>query len=197
MTYYYCSPGVLANDVLSFTAVKQNAGTVLLGWNTTNEQAGRQYDIQVSNDGSNFADYATVDSDPVANAASYTYPYPVDPTLSGRLYFRLRIVDESGAGSFSVIRIIDLDRGMQPVKNGFYLYPNPTIDFITINIPGGLQPWQVEIIAADGRVVQRNRFSNTNTPRIIFTHKLAAGTYFVRAVSPVSNGHYTRSFVVR
>jgi hypothetical protein len=198
VTYFYCSPGVLASDVLSFTAVKQNDGTVLLGWNTTNEKAGRQYKIQVSGDGSNFSDYAAVDSDPVAGDASYTYSYPVDPTISGRLYFRLRIVDESGAMSFSVIRIIDLDRGMQPVKNSFYCYPNPAVDFISLNIPGGTtQPWQVDIIAADGRLVQRNRFNNTNTPRIAFTHKLPAGTYFIRAVSSRPGQRYTRSFVIR
>jgi hypothetical protein len=198
VTYFYCSPGVLASDVLSFTAVKQNDGTVLLGWNTTNEKAGRQYNIQVSGDGSNFSDYAAVNSDPVAGDASYTYSYPIDPATSGRLYFRLRIMDESGAMSFTVIRIIDLDRGMQPVKNSFYCYPNPAVDFISLNIPGGTtQPWQVDIIAADGRLVQRNRCNNTNTPRIVFTHKLPAGTYFVRVVSSGSGQRYTRSFVIR
>jgi len=197
VTYFYCSPGVLANDVLTFTAVKQNDGTVWLGWSTTNEKAGRQYQVQVSSDGSNFTRYTTVESDPVAADASYTYSYPVDPTATGRLYFRLRIVDESGAVSFSVIRIIDLDRGLQAVKNNFFLYPNPAVDYISLNIPGSPQPWQVDIIAADGRLIQRNRFTNTSTPRIAFTHQLPAGTYFVRAVSGKPGQRYTRSFVVR
>jgi hypothetical protein len=197
VTYFYCSPGVLANDVLTFTAVKQNDGTILLGWNTTNEKAGRQYQVQVSGDGSNFTGYTTVDSDPVAADASYTYSYPVDPNATARLYFRLRIVDESGAVTFSIIRIVDLDRGMQPVKNDFYCYPNPAVGYISLNIPGSPQPWQVDIIAADGRLVQRNRIANTRTPRIAFTHQLPPGTYFIRAVSARPGQHYTRSFVVR
>lgn len=197
VSYYYCSPGILANDVLTFTVVRQNDGTVLLGWSTTNERAARQYQVQVSGDGSNFTSYATVDSDPVAGDASYTYSYPVDPTTSGRLYFRLRIVEESGAVSFSIIRVVDLDRGMQAVKSDFYCYPNPAVDYISLNIPGSPQPWQVDIIAADGRLVQRNRISNTATPRIAFTHALPAGTYFVRAVSQKPAQGYARSFVVR
>ena len=197
VSYYYCSPGILANDVLSFTAVKQNDGTVLLGWSTTNERAGRQYQVQVSGDGSNFAACTAIDSDPVSGDASYTYSYPVDPAASGRLYFRLRIVDESGAVSFSVIRIIDLDRGMQAVKSNFYLYPNPAVDYISLNIPGNPQPWQVDIIAADGRLVQRNRFTNTTAPRIAFSHPLPAGTYFVRAVGSRPGQRFARSFVIR
>jgi len=151
VAYYYCSPGILANDVLTFTAVKQNDGTILLGWSTTNERAARQYQVQVSGDGSNFTRFTTVDSDPVPGDASYTYSYPVDPAA----------------------------------------------DYISLNIPGSPQPWQVDIIAADGRLVQRNRIANTSSPRIAFAHPLPAGTYFIRAVSVKPGQRYTRSFVVR
>ncbi|HLZ87834.1 MAG TPA: T9SS type A sorting domain-containing protein [Puia sp.] len=197
VTYYYCNPGNLATDILNFTAVKQDNGTVLLAWSSANEQPHRDYKIQVSTDGFNFTDYASVASEPVNSSANYTYSYPVDPTAAGKLYFRLRIVDEIGPPHYSIVCIIDLDHGVS-VRSGFFIYPNPPTDFVNLNLPGGSpQPWQVDIIAADGSLIQRNRITNTNTPRVDFVRRLSGGTYFVRAFDPRNGTRYSASFIVQ
>ncbi len=47
LTYYYCYVGVLATDILSFTAVK-NGNQVDLAWIATDETPGRTYTVQLS-----------------------------------------------------------------------------------------------------------------------------------------------------
>lgn len=191
-TYYYCNPGTLAADLLSFTAVRQGQ-TVMLGWNTTNEEAGRKYNIQVSTDGATFSDYAAVASEPVNTDASYSYNYPIDPSATGKLYFRLRIADVVGADHYSSICIINLNAAG---PNGFTIFPNPPTDFINLTLPGDNRSWQVDIIAADGNLIQRNIFTNTNLAHVNFNRKLSTGAYFVRATNGLNGESHTGSFVI-
>ncbi|MHA4809784.1 T9SS type A sorting domain-containing protein [Flavitalea flava] len=79
---------------------------------------------------------------------------------------------------------------------GMTLYPNPATDFIQIAFtdPGD---WKVEIIAADGHLVQRNNFSNINLARINFSHKLTAGAYFARATDSRKLRSSVKTFLIR
>ena len=193
ITYYYCVPGTLATDILTFTATRENDQTALLNWTTSNEQPGRNYVIQVSKDGTNFVDSVTVPAQGASGDAAYTYNFPLDPSATGNLYFRIKVVDVSGPFHYSQICIIRLGDGN---ATGFSIYPNPPTDFINLSFPGGNQNWDVAIYAADGNLVQRNSYPTTNLVRVNFNRKMAAGTYFVRAINPQTNQSYTRSFVI-
>jgi hypothetical protein len=192
ITYYYCIY-ILDIDLTSFTATLENPQAVKLAWSTANEQADRVYHVQVSSDGSNFSDYGSVNSDPVNSDANYTYNYPVIPNTTGRLFFRLRLVDNTGAVSFSAVCLVSLNGA---ANTGFSIYPNPATDFINLILPGGNQSWNVDILSTDGSLVQRNVFSNTALGRVDFTRKLAGGTYFVRATNTTSGEQHSGSFVI-
>jgi hypothetical protein len=193
ITYYYCTPNILAINLVSFTATRENAQTIQLAWTSANEEANRTYNVQVSTDGTNFSDVGSVQSDPVNTNANYTYNYPVSPTATGRLFFRLRMVDNNGAVTFSTICLVNLNGSNTTT---FSIYPNPATDYINLVLPGGNQSWNVDIIAADGNLVQRNIFSNTALGRVDFTRKLARGTYFVRATNTTSGEQHGGSFVI-
>jgi hypothetical protein len=193
VTYYWCNPGTLATDILTFTAVRENDQTALLNWTTSNQEPGRNYVLQVSTDGSNFADSATIPAQGASGDAVYSYTYPLRPNATGNLYFRLRVVDLVGPPHFSQICLIKLGDG---AVTNFSIYPNPPNDFINLSFPGGNQNWNVEIFAADGNLIQRNYFPTTNLVRVNFNHKMATGTYFVRAANPQTNQTYSRSFVI-
>jgi hypothetical protein len=193
ITYYYCIPPILAIDIVAFTAVRENEETVLLNWLTANEQAGRKYDIEVSTDGANFVSYASRMADPAGGDASYSYQYPVG-MARGKLYFRLRMTDVSGPAQFSPVRIIDLGSGG---ATGFTLYPNPPDDFVQLGFPVTSTGWQVDILAADGSLKQRNYYPNTSQARVNFARRLAAGTYFVRATDSRTMQSYVKPFVIR
>ncbi len=192
ITYNYCDPNVLASNILSFTANKVNSQTVDLKWNTTNEQPGRKYYIEVSSTGQNFTTTGLVLSNAFSTDATYTYAYPIPPAATGKLYFRLRQEEANGTATWSDVRIINLD------GNGltFSIYPNPPSDYINLTIPGDSQDWQVNIFAANGSLVQSNYYRNSSTARVNFVRRLATGAYFVRATNPQTSKHYTGSFVV-
>ena len=193
VTYYYCNPGTLALNLLSFTAVREDPQTAQLAWSVTNEVQGSVYHVQVGTDGASFTDYAAVNADPVNSDGSYSYNYPILPNASGKLYFRLRISNPDGSNRFSSVSIINLDNDP---ASGFAIFPNPPSSFINLVLPGDDRSWQVDIIAADGRLVQRNNYYNTSLAVVNFNTRLAQGTYFVRAVNALSGTKYTGSFVI-
>lgn len=195
LTYTICYTGVLASDILSFTAFRQDKQTVALNWLTTNETAGREYTVEVSRDNSSdFTPVATVPADASRTDANYAYSYVLRSGDAGKLYFRLKLTAADGSVGYSIIRLVDLGA---PDPIGFSIYPNPPSDFINVTLPGASQDWQVDIIAADGSLVQRNAYHNSNAVRVNFARRYAAGTYFVRAVSPQTGKFYTGSFLVR
>jgi hypothetical protein len=193
LTYYYCYTGILAADILTFTATRENQQTVALNWLTTNEMAGRKYIIQVSSgNGANFSNVDTVVASAVNSDASYAYNYSINSTDTGQLFFRLKMIDPTGNTAYSPMRVIDLDGGS---ASRFSIYPNPPGDFINLSFPDKGN-WQIEIFAADGNLVQRNNFKDTNLVQIFFNRKMSAGAYFVRAVNPRTSRNYTGSFVI-
>jgi hypothetical protein len=195
ITYNFCNPTSLSSSILLFTAGKGNGQTVDLKWLTTNEQPGRKYYIEVAMGGQDFVPSAGfVLSDATNSDANYTYTYLTPPTATGKLYFRLRQVEVNGTATWSDIRVINLDGDG---TSGFSIYPNPPSDFINLTLPGDNQDWQVDIIAADGSLVQRNYYRNSNAARVNFVRRLSAGAYFVRAVNPPTGRHYSGSFLVR
>ncbi|HEV2353708.1 MAG TPA: T9SS type A sorting domain-containing protein, partial [Puia sp.] len=81
--------------------------------------------------------------------------------------------------------------------SGIQVYPNPATSFINV-VPKGqeVSDWQVDIVAADGQVVQRNVFEQTKIMTVNFQNKLAAGTYFVRATDLAGKNTVMSSFIV-
>ena len=194
ITYYYCNPGTLATDILTFTAVKESDATALLSWTASNEQPGRQYIVQVSRNGQIFADSAVVASQGPSGNGVYTYTYPLDPNGSGPLYFRLRIVDPYTPSQYSSIAIIEEGNA---AATAFSIFPNPPSGFINISLPGAAQNWNIEIYSADGKLVQRNYYPLSNLVHVDFDRKFARGTYFVRAINYMAGKTFSSSFVVK
>lgn len=193
VTYYFCNPTVLSSNVVTFMATLENNQTVSLNWITVNEQAGRQYEIEVCNNGKDFTTFDSQASDPVNSDASYSYPYAINPGVKGKLYFRLKQVDIDGTASYSPVRIIDLDGGGVP---GFSIYPNPPSDYLNLVFPPGAQDWQVDILSADGSLVQRNYYNSTGSGRLNFQRQLSSGTYFARATDLQDAKSYVVPFVI-
>ena len=195
ITYNFCNPTTLSSNILLFTAEKENNQTVDLKWQTTNEQPGRKDYIDVSAGGQDFAIVGSVSSDAANTEANYLYDYAIPVTATGKLYFRLRQVEANGSATWSDVRTINLD-GNGP-NSTFSIYPNPPNDYINLSIPGDNQDWQVEIVAADGSLVQRSFYRNSNAVKVTFVRRLSAGTYFVRAINPPTGKSYSGSFLMR
>ncbi len=192
VTYYYCTPYVLAANFISFTASRENTSTALLKWSTTNEEPGRTYDVQVSQNGNDFSTFGSLPSSATGSDANYSYEYNIPTGATGTLFFRIKQIDVDGSLSYSVVCVVNLESS----GGQFSIFPNPATSYINLTLPGGNQNWQVDIIASDGNLVQRNVFGNTSVVTISFARKLAAGVYFVRAVNTNSAEQHIASFVI-
>ena len=193
VTYYYCNSSILANDLTSFTANKQNDGKVKLNWSSTGSQVGRIYEVQACTDSSHFASIGSVAGE--NNQSDYQYYYNIPTGASGKIYFRLKAIDVSGKFQYSDIRWVDLS----PANNtSAYIFPNPSDSYINLvlNDPSNAD-WETNIYAADGALIQKNHFSSSSLMHISFNNKLAAGTYFLKARAISTNKQQLFSFIVQ
>ncbi|MBS1601791.1 MAG: T9SS type A sorting domain-containing protein [Bacteroidetes bacterium] len=191
LQYLYCKgAGVtLATNLTRWTAALEKPRTVRLGWSAVNEARGRVYHIQRSTDGRSFGEIGFV---PARNDNNPDYGYSdiLPDGAAGKFYYRL-LIDDQGAISYSSVQQVSVKAD----PRGVTVYPNPATDFITIN-PGSAGSWQVDILSADGRLVQRETFLQTNSMRVNFRTRMSAGIYFVRAYDLRGQKNFAASFVV-
>lgn len=136
-------------------------------------------------------------------------------------YFRLKIDAADGRMSYSDIKLVDFgtDAG-----SGLSVYPNPAADHVNIDFDGvtggangagggnaggngtssvGVRgtgtaaDWQVELFSADGRLLQRELYSNIHIARLNFRQALTPGTYFLRATDRRTSREYSSSLLIR
>lgn len=196
ITYQYCNNITLASILGSFTATKQNWETVELAWKSLNEQAGRNYTIEESNDGRNFFEEGSMPSVVGNNGeGNYTYRYNTLGIANGLLYFRLKIMQTPGQVVYSDVKTVDMGAASTGIP---YLYPNPSNQFINIvfNQPAN-GDWQVELFSSNGSLLETKRFINVSSAHIGFQQFLAEGVYFARLTEAQTRENHVLSFVVR
>ncbi|HMI61354.1 MAG TPA: T9SS type A sorting domain-containing protein [Puia sp.] len=193
LQYLYCkSGGVLATNLTRWSAELQAPRTARLEWSAVNEVPGRWYYIQRSSDGVSFTDIASLPAKGDNPSQDYAWSDPLPEGSAGNFYYRLRMDDE-GSLFYSSVRQINLAAEL----HGLRIYPNPAVDYININ-PGQATAgnWQVEILSANGSLIQRETFSQAQTMHLSFRTRMSAGTYFVRALDLRGQKSFTSSFIV-
>jgi len=200
LTYYYCDAVLLALDPLTFTATRHGDQQVDLTWSVADERPGRKYDIQLSRDGSAFSTYTVLATEPGDRKADYSYHYIIPAqtrsTLQTQdnLYFRLKESVPGSLDRYSSIQVLEVSKTTRPVS--LSVYPNPAADFVQLLLPEPGSGWQVDILHADGGLVQSDRYGPASFLRVDFRHKMASGTYFVRATDLGGEHSYSASFFV-
>lgn len=117
---------VLPLELLSFDGKRQE-NIVFLNWETANEQAIHSFEVQRKTANNDFEKIAWVAAQ---NKTTANYELE-DKTVSFEQehYYRLKIIDESGAFKYSNIVLIKSEQVAFPIE----LYPNPTRDKFTIH----------------------------------------------------------------
>ena len=108
-----------------------SANNVKVGWTTTDEINADYYEVERSTDATNFIGVAQVNA---SQALSPVHSYSINDQLynidGNIIYYRLRIVDQSGKFTYS--RIIPVKLG-QPETN-ISVYPNPIDGYTILNM---------------------------------------------------------------
>lgn len=194
VTYLYCNGIVLAENLINFSAAKENYETVKLRWASVNEQRSRTYEIEKSADAIHFSTAGSVPSIVnTDNTGNYIYEYQTAFNEKTKLWFRLKITDANGLVKYSSMKMVDMTNDLH---SGMFIYPNPSDQFVNI-VFNQSKNWEVNIMAANGALLQRNYYSNTNMAHINFNRLLPAGVYFARVVEQQTQKSNMLSFVVK
>lgn len=164
---------VLPISLINFSGIKKD-GYNSLQWSTKSEQNSAYFDIQRSENGSDFTTIAKVNAAGNSSVAK-NYQY-TDNELgtSSVYYYRLKMVDIDGSSKFSsVIFIRNSNSGLTTV------YPNPARNQITINISDkSLINTQALLSDLSGKVVQRISLNQASTQ--VDISRYGSGMYLLK-----------------
>jgi hypothetical protein len=185
------SPGVIyvtdgqanggANSVLKLTNaalpvtwqsfdVKQDKDNYEWDWSLGEEQNVAGYTAQYSLDGLHFTDAGEI----TLFNNNHTYRFSKELPVSGRVFFRIREVDEDGHFSFSAIRSLQSTAAIR-----FSLYPNPATSDLTLQWPyASAASVQVMVVNTQGKIVLQQSGAMAYPLRINLS-ALPGGTYFI------------------
>jgi hypothetical protein len=196
--YLYCtgnSVAVLATNLTRFSAELTAPHTAQLAWSAVNETANRIYNIQRSHDNHNFQTIAFLPAQGNESGADYNYTDQIPDSITGSVFYRIETNDQ-GKLSYSAVQQVTVAGSTISDGQTLRVFPSPATSYI--NIATGQEPddWQLEIISANGNVVQRGTILQSSTIYIPFKSSLSAGTYFVKLFGVHSQKTLTSSFVV-
>lgn len=120
-------------------------GTVTLTWKTSFEQDNKSFEVEYSNDGTNFQKIGTVAATGSPNGSSYNYLHTV--AINGTAWYRLKMIEQSGTWTYSNIITIQVTDAS---ANTVY----PTVinnGVLSLKLDGSFQ--SVTLVGSDGRVL--------------------------------------------
>ena len=162
---------VLPVTLVSFTGQMGTDCIATLNWRTASEHNSQAYEVQASADGRTFSAVGTVPSRNQLTGAAYHYR---TAPLSGRRYFRLKMLDLDGTVAFSPV--VALAGACYPA--GLQAYPNPATSELTVsNLPAGTE---VRLYNSTGQLLRQAQAGEAGA--VLLVGELPAGLYLLQAV---------------
>jgi hypothetical protein len=164
---------VLPITLANFSGIQKD-GSNLLQWSTKSEQNSAYFEIQRSENGSDFTSISKVNAAGNSNLVK-SYQYNDNELGSSSVYYyRLKMVDIDGTSKFSpVIFIRNSNSGLTTV------YPNPARNQITINVSDkGLINTQALLSDLSGKVLQRISLNQVSTQ--VDISRYGSGMYLLK-----------------
>ena len=170
--------------LIRFSAALTEQNQVTLSWATSFETMHDHFDVESARDAKTFSIAGRVAAPfrSVAGVSEYRFTDVPEPPAD-MVYYRLKQVDTDGTYAFSKTIPVRMPE-IAPVTIG----PNPADNSITIS--GVAQNWDIEVINANGTVVQRAK-----NQRYIDSKRLPAGLYVVRVTT--GNGHTVSKKIIK
>lgn len=154
--------------LLSFSGSRKNDYNQLL-WKTANEANTNRFEIQSSSNGNNYTTVATVAA---KGSGDNSYSYQDSRSLPGKLYYRLKMVDNDEKFTYSTVLWVS---GTEAAAMAFF--PSPVKDLLSIN--GATVGNTLTVTDINGKVLKTIRI--THSSFTIDMGQYPAGMYFIKA----------------
>lgn len=167
---------VLPVSLTQFDASYQ-AGQTILNWEVADDAQLSKYVIEYSNDGKSF--YTAGDVFATGKGGKYRFADP--RVVDGKMYYRIKMMDKQGRGSYSKVLIVRNQAGQQ---TDLKITPNPMVSNPTVSMwSDSRQGATVKMMDASGRMVvqmQKNLNKGANSFVVSTPDNLKPGVYFIQ-----------------
>lgn len=198
ITYSFCPTALLSSGIKDFAASKKSQNDVYLTWISENEVKSNKYEIEISKNNKDFEKAGEIDANTIAGSTSskYEYPYRINRTNSGNLYFRIKQINSAGKAVYSPVKMVNLLES----KAGFSIYPNPVRNKVQLQFDNAVSgDFRVEIVNIAGQVIFNRdiKLKESNILSIDLPETPAAGVYYLRAKDINSAKIYSGKLIVQ
>ena len=153
-------------------------------WSVAEESNINRYEVLYSTTGRNFTSIGKVNA--TNTSAAHNYDLLHNTPVTGKNYYRLKIVDKDGNIAYSNIDIVNLGAATVTM-----VYPNPFSQqlFVSVNRQDNGNS-KVRLLNSVGQLITQQSFVNSTTLSVA---SLPAGMYFVQ----VDDGSQVKIFKVQ
>jgi hypothetical protein len=168
-------------ELLSFTGKLNDQKITVLDWVTASEENNKQFDVEISADGSSFTLLGSVLSQGNSGSEQY-YQYVHIAPQPGTSWYRLKQIDWDGQWKYSNIIQVNVSNDMvRP-----FVYPVPAKNSITINFGMQAKRADISILSTDMKTMKQETINGPALKREINIQTLPQGVYFIRLTT---DGH--------
>ncbi|AEW00709.1 hypothetical protein A4D02_12190 [Niastella koreensis] len=167
--------------VLSQFYAQKQTSKVVLQWQTSSEEAVKQFVIERSTDGKT---YKAIGQVAASGTSSLTKNYSfadVSPYMSASNYYRLNMQDIDGSVKYSKILIIKFDGQL---TTSMSVFPNPTRDLLQVQLPDGMNGQvALQVFDLNGRLMKFSNLASDGSAlnTTVDVSTLVKGIYILKA----------------
>ncbi|MCU0395096.1 MAG: endonuclease [Chitinophagaceae bacterium] len=156
--------------LLDFRGVLKGSD-VELQWLTENETAFDRFEVQRSRNG---RDYSTIGTVKAGGLRQYRFTDKAEG-FSGRVYYRLKMIDQDGSSRLSQVFSVHLKPQVR-----FQVYPNPASSRVTLELGSAAFTGTIAVTDMTGRVLLSRQVTGVQGPFVLPVQGLATGRYVVQ-----------------
>ena len=158
-------------------SLRQNNNVVTLRWQTSGNENAKGFYIERSDNGVDWSERGFVSS--MNNGKTSNYSYIDNIVSGGKIYYRIKLVDNTGKITYSPVKTIDTGASVQA---NISIGPNPTSDKLNISIDNNET---VKIYNTQGLLMHNEKLhAGINS---IDIHSLPSGVYIVSLNNTAGN----------
>ena len=166
--------GLLPIKLKTFSIITTD-NRVTAYWQLEEESPGTVYNLQESTNGTDFSNIYTV-TNPVLSTPGKQYQYNVPVLLTGKRFYRLKIIENGSVTAYSAIKTATVKD-----YSGMDIYPTVGNGSYTISIPEKFVNGTVQIFTTTGSIIQNKKIAG---PLLKITLNAIAGLYRIKALAP-------------
>ena len=183
---------VLSVKLLNFLGNRTN-NKVALQWTVAQNEVVNKFEIERSNDGTNFTTVSLVSGSAKTGNENYQY---TETNVAEKVFYRLKMIDKSGVITYSKILVFKTGAVSD---NTIKIINNPVNDKLTISFEStGNNTVIINVLDMNGRQVMQqkiNSFKGTNLTSLQLPATITKGMYIAAIVD--GGIHQTAKFITQ